>query len=37
MQHHFPILFQDILRETLRWENLYCCGKYSSYCRKGNS
>jgi hypothetical protein len=21
--------------ETLRWEKLFCCGKHSSYCRKG--
>ena len=23
MQHHFPILFQNIPGETLRWEQLY--------------
>jgi len=35
MQHYFPILFENIPEETLRWEKLFCCGKHSSYCRRG--
>ena len=30
-----PILFENIPEETLRWEILFCCGKHSSYCRRG--
>jgi len=34
MQHHFPILFENIPEETLRWEKLFSSGK-PSYCCKG--
>ena len=27
MQHHVPILIEEILEETLRWEKFFCSGK----------
>ena len=35
MPHHFAILFENVPEEAIRWEKILCCGKHSSYCRRG--
>jgi hypothetical protein len=36
MRHHVSIVFENIPGETLIWEKLFCCDKYSNYCQRND-